>query len=86
MACVSVSKTAAGISTMFRSDAEVEKACAVQKWRRTAASASETVAAGLTYHAARPGWTWPLAARLLAQSVYRENNASRRGVVRAMDR
>ena len=33
----------------------VEKACAIQSWRRTAASASEKVMAGLAYQAARLG-------------------------------
>ena len=64
---------------MFRSGAEVEKACAIQSWRRKAASALEKVTAGLVYHAARLGRTRPRAARSLAQSVTSENKASRHG-------
>ena len=71
---------------MFWAFGDVEKACAIQSWRRTAASASEKVTAGLAYQAARLGRTRPRAARSLAQSVTRENKASRQGVVRAMAR
>ena len=51
--------SARGIVAMFRSGAEVEKACAFQIWRRTATRASEKVTAGLAYHAARLGRTRP---------------------------
>ena len=54
---------------MSRACGDIEKACAVQSWRRTAATALEKVAAGLAYHAARRDRTRPRAARLLAQSV-----------------
>jgi len=66
---------------MFWACGEVEKACAIQSWRRTAARASEKVMAGLAYHAARLGRTRPRAAKSLAQSVTSENRASRHGVV-----
>ncbi len=65
---------------MFRSGAEVEKACAVQIWRRTAASASEKVTAGLAYHAARLGRMRPRAARSLAAERHqREQGEQARG-------